>query len=95
MLRFVLISKDQGEVGSRKFCLICLLESMGKLYKHLIRACPFLDLEEKDGFLNGQYEFRSGGLAMDVAENVVKLTTFANSGTWRRKNHCILTVLGE
>jgi hypothetical protein len=90
----LLISKGKADCqGKRKFRPICLLDCLGKLMEHLIRARLADELEEKGGLSDAQYGFREGLSTQHAIEEVLKVARYANAGSWGRKDYCALITL--
>jgi hypothetical protein len=92
--RLVLIPKKEtdGE-GRPKVRPICLLDAMGKIYEHLIRARLLTEVEEKGGLSDRQFGFREGMSTMDAIDDVLGFAQVAQSGSWGRKDMCALITL--
>jgi hypothetical protein len=92
--KLALISKGKADCqGKRKFRPICLLDCLGKLMEHLIRARLADELEEKGGLSDAQYGFREGLSTQHAIEEVLKVARYANAGSWGRKDYCALITL--
>jgi hypothetical protein len=91
--RLVLLPKGKPGTEKRKFRPICLLDTLGKLLEHLIRARLANNLEEKGGLSDAQFGFREGLSTVDAFEEVMKVARFANAGTWGRKDYCALVLI--
>ncbi|KAH0818472.1 hypothetical protein GEV33_004319 [Tenebrio molitor] len=92
--RLVLIPKKEtdGE-GRPKVRPICLLDAMGKIYEHLIRARLLTEVEEKGGLSDRQFGFREGMSTMDAIDDVLGFAQVAQSSSWGRKDMCALITL--
>jgi hypothetical protein len=91
--KLVLIPKGTDEGPDRKFRPICLLDAMGKLLEHMVRARLMKDLEEKGGLSDMQFGFREGLSTADAVNEVLKVASFANDGVWGRKDLCALITI--
>jgi hypothetical protein len=91
--RLILLPKGKPGTEKRKFRPICLLNTLGKLLEHLIRARLANNLEEKGGLSDAQFGFREGLSTVDAFEEVMKVARFANVGTWDRKDYCALALI--
>jgi hypothetical protein len=91
--RLILLSKGKPGTEKRKFRPICLLDTLGKLLEHLIRARLANNLEEKGGLSDAQFGFREGLSTVNAFEEVMKVARFANAGTWGRKDYCALVLI--
>jgi hypothetical protein len=92
--KLALIPKGKADCqGKRKFRPICLLDCLGKLMEHLIRARLADELEEKGGLSDAQYGFREGLSTQHAIEEVIKVARYANAGSWGRKDYCALITL--
>jgi hypothetical protein len=81
--RLVLIPKKETDgVGRPKVRPICLLDVMGKLYEHLIKARLLIEVEEKGGLSDRQFGFREGMSTIDAIEDVLGFVRIAHSGSW-------------
>jgi hypothetical protein len=83
MGRLFLIPKK--ETDGPKVRPICLLDAMGKLYEHLIRARLLTEVEKKGGLSDRQFGFREGMSTMDAIDDVLGFARVAQSGSWGRK----------
>jgi hypothetical protein len=90
--KLVLIPKDDG-TEDRKFRPICLIDALGKVLEHLIKARLQKEVEERGGLSDNQFGFRQGLSTMDAVEEVLKVARFSNSGSWGRKEYCGLVAL--
>jgi hypothetical protein len=91
--KLVLIPKGTDEGPDRKFRSICLLDAMGKLLEHMVRARLMKDLEEKGGLSDMHFGFREGLSTADAVNEVLKVASFANDGVWGRKDLCALITI--
>jgi hypothetical protein len=90
----VLIPKKETDGEGRvKVRPICLLDVMGKLYEHLIRARLRSEVGEKGRLSDRQFGFREGMSTIDATEDVLAFARVAHSGSWGRKDLCALTTL--
>jgi hypothetical protein len=83
MGRLFLIPKK--ETDGPKVRPICLLDAMGKLYEHLIKARLLTEVEKKGGLSDRQFGFREGMSTMDAIDDVLGFARVAQSGSWGRK----------
>jgi hypothetical protein len=90
--KLVLIPKDDG-TEDRKFRPICLIDALGKVLEHLIKARLQKEVDERGGLSDNQFGFRQGLSTMDAVEEVLKVARFSNSGSWGRKEYCGLVAL--
>jgi hypothetical protein len=87
--KLVLLPKP-SETEERKFRPICLIDTLGKVLEHLIKARIEKEAQERGDLSDNQFGFRKGLSTMDAIGEVLKLARLANSGSWDRKEYCAL-----
>lgn len=68
----VFIPKGDPRETPRKYRPICLLDVVGKLLEHLIKARIDIEIKERQGIADTQYGFRSGHSTVDAIKRVVE-----------------------
>lgn len=87
--KLVLIEKPKGSDQSvTKYRPICLLDTMGKIFEQLL-AIRLKKIELSDR----QYGFREGRSTVGAVKEVLKIAQYANQGTWRTRELCLLITL--
>jgi hypothetical protein len=90
--KLVLLPKP-SETEERKFRPICLIDTLGKVLEHLIKARIEKEVQERGDLSDNQFGFRKGLSTMDAIGEVLKLARLANSGSWGTKEYCALVAL--
>lgn len=92
--RVVLLRKEGKPVDSPAgYRPICLLDTMGKLYEHLLKNRLEEEIEKGEGLSRHQYGFRRGRSTIHALEQVDKIASQAAKRVGRHRGWCTLIAI--
>lgn len=87
---------DKGvldERGERKFRPICLLDVMGKILEHLVRARLEMEVEQRGLLSEAQFGFRRGRSTLDAIEEINKTIADVKRVASQHRKFCVMITL--
>lgn len=90
--RLALIPKA-SEGAIKKVRPICILNAVGKLYERLIKGRLQKHVDTAEALDDAQFGFRPKLCTVDAIRRVMQLAEFANSGSARSRDWCVLITL--
>jgi len=94
LARLVLLKKDGKPEGlPTSYRPLCLLDTFGKLFEHLLLRRLVHEVEEAGGLANNQYGFRAGHSTIDAIAEVMRLVDATAEGTrYTRRIPAVITL---